>query len=253
MASQTFKRLDAVFGYWDLRPREIVEPYNATPKNVPVAITGDPGGEVVFSSTHPGVARVEDGSLFYGINPGAAIITAEVVVDDAVVSRRYMQVDVCKSAAQTFPTLVPQWQASGYVEETPGGAWHFRYFDEWFDDQGGNIRVTGELSADVDLDHNYTLVFEVWGQIENVLSYSNDTLEVLVNDEVQRRLNPDWDNYGDPSLPYTIDRDVVRVPLSSYTGEQVTIRFVWDTQDEFLQCFDGWFVDKLRLEPEGDR
>lgn len=75
----------------------------------------------------------------------------------------------------------------------------------------------------------------------------------MVNDEVQRRLNPDWDNYEDPSLPYTIGRDVVRVPLSSYTGEHVTIRFVWDTQDEFLQRFDGWFVDKLRLEPEGDR
>ena len=72
-------------------------------------------------------------------------------------------------------------------------------------------------------------------------------------DEVQRRLNPDWDIFGDPQNPYVIARDVIRVPLSSYTGEQVTIRFVWDTQDECLQRFDGWFVDKLRLEPEGDR
>lgn len=253
MASQTLRSPDTAFRYWELRPHEIIEPYNGTTKIVPVAIMGDPGGEVVFSSTHPNVARVEDGSIHYGINPGAAIIMAEIVVDDAVISRRYMQADIYKSSAQTFPTLVPQWQASGYVDKTPEGAWHFRYFDEWFDDQDGNIRVTGELSAVVDLDHNYTLVFEAWGQIESFLSHSRDTLEVLVNDEVQRRLNPDWDTYGDPQNPFVVGRDVFRVPLSSYTGEQVTLRFVWDTQDESLQRFEGWFVDKLRLEPEGDR
>lgn len=233
-----------------MRPREIVEPHDGTAKSVPVAIIGNPGGEVVFSSTHPSAVWIEDGSLHYGASPCAAVIIAEVTRDGAVVSRRYLQVDVCKTA-QTLPTLVPQWQASGYVEETSEGAWHFRYFNEWFDDEDGNIRVTGELSAVVDLDHNYTLVFEAWGQIESFLSYSRDTLEIWVNDEVQRRLNPDWDNYGDPQSPYVIGRDVFRVPLSSYTGEQVTIRFVWDTQDECLQRFDGWFVDKLRLEPEG--
>ena len=90
MANPTSRSLDTAFGYWDLRPHEITEPYDATPKTVPVAITGDPGGEVVFSSTHPDVARIEDGSLHYGLNPGAAMIIAEAVVDDAVISRRYL-------------------------------------------------------------------------------------------------------------------------------------------------------------------
>jgi len=252
MVNPTSQSPEMPFSYWNLRPREIVELYNATSKSVPLALLGDPGGEVVFTSTNPGVATVDGGLLRYGTNPGAAVIIAEATNEGQVISRRYMQVDIFRSTTTpSAPKL--DWQPSGYVDLVDDGMWRFRYFDEWYDSNGGNIRVTGELSSVVTLDRDYSLVFEVWGQIESVHSHNHDTLEVWIDDECLRRLNPDVDTFGDPRFPYVVARDEIRIDLSGYTGPQWTLRFKWDTQDETLQRFDGWYVEKIRLEPNGGR
>lgn len=234
--------------YWDVRPRVIDELFDGEAKIVPVEIVGEPDGDVAFSTTSTEVARIENGRLTFGSVAGAAIIIAEASRDGMVFSRRYLQVDVRRPSAEEIPT---EWTPTGYVELLPDGTWHFYYFSDWYDQYGDNIRVTGDLACAVTLDRDYSLVFDVWGEIESVDGHEMDTLELFVNEQLVRRFNPTEDINGTPFEPYVIPRRTESIDLSEYTGQTVTLCFHWDTRDALYQKFDGWFVKDIRLVPNG--
>ena len=232
--------------YWDVRPSRITQLFSGEAATVPLEVVGDPGGVVTLLSTDVQVASVDDGCVTYGGVPGAAVIVAEAVADGAVVSRRYVQVDVWKPEAGSIP--LDNWTATGYVEQMPDGTWHFYYFSDWYDDYGGNIRVTGEITCPVTLDRAYSLVFDVWGEIESVDGHEMDRLDLYVGDEFVARFNPTEDINGTPFRPYVIPRRTESVDLSAYTGQVVELKLRWDTVDTLYQMFDGWFVTDIRLE-----
>ena len=186
--------------FWEVSPSMVREPYREVEQTVPLSILGEPGGELLFQSAHPDIARVENGLLRFGTIPGATVIIIEAVADGEVRSRRYIQVDIERPA----PAAVLDWQPSGYVERLPDGTWHFYYFSGWFDEGGSNIRVTGELSTSVHLDRDYLLRFDVWGEIESVDGPWYDTLEFYVNWSFMKRFNPTVDINGAPLQPYPI-------------------------------------------------
>lgn len=233
--------------FWEISPSMVREPYREVEQAVPVRIVGDPLGEVSFQSTHPDIARVEEGMLRFGATPGATVVTAEALLDGQVYSRRYIQVDVERPA----PSAVLDWQASGNVERLPDGTWHFYYFSGWFDEDGSNIRATGELSTPVFLDRDYLLRFDVWGEIESVDGTDFDRLELYVDWWFMRRFNPTVDINGEPLQPYPIPRRTEIVNLSQFTGNTVNLRFLWDTGDGLYQKFDGWFLADVQLIPMG--
>jgi len=137
------------------------------------------------------------------------------------------------------------------VERLPDGTWHFYYFSGWFDEGGSNIRVTGELSTSVNLDRDYLLRFDVWGEIESVDGPWYDTLEFYVNWSFMKQFNPTVDINGAPLQPYPIPRRTETVDLSAFTGQTVNLRFLWDTHDGLYQQFDGWFLAGIELIPIG--
>lgn len=233
--------------FWEIAPSMVREPYREIEQAVPVRIVGDPLGEVSFQSTHPDIARVEEGVLRFGATPGATVVTAEALLDGQVHSRRYIQVDIERSA----PSAVLDWQASGNVERLPDGTWHFYYFSGWFDEDGSNIRATGELLTPVFLDRDYLLRFDVWGEIESVDGPGFDRLELYVDWWFMRRFNPTVDINGEPLQPYPIPRRTEIVDLSQFTGNTVNLRFLWDTGDGLYQKFDGWFLADVQLIPMG--
>jgi len=233
--------------FWEISPSMVREPYREVEQTVPLSILGEPGGELLFQSAHPDIARVENGLLRFGTIPGATVIIIEAVADGEVRSRRYIQVDIERPA----PAAVLDWQPSGYVERLPDGTWHFYYFSGWFDEGGSNIRVTGELSTSVHLDRDYLLRFDVWGEIESVDGPWYDTLEFYVNWSFMKRFNPTVDINGAPLQPYPIPRRTETVDLSAFTGQTVNLRFLWDTHDGLFQQFDGWFLAGIELIPIG--
>jgi len=233
--------------FWEIAPSMVHEPYREVEQAVLVKIVGEPGGEVLFQSAHPEIARVEGGFLRFGAAPGATVISAEVLTEGVVRSRRYIHVNVERlSQAASL-----DWQPSGYVEQLPDGIWHFYYFSGWFDEDGSNIRASGELSTPVHLDRDYLLRFDVWGEIESVDGPGYDTLELYVDWSFMRRFNPTIDINGDPLQPYPIPRRTETVDLSAFTGQTVNLRFLWDTHDGLYQQFDGWFVTDIELIPLG--
>lgn len=240
---ETCPRVD----YWDLAPSLIREPFREAGKSVPVSILGDPGGDVVFQSAHPDIAQVEDGHLRYGSVPGATVITAESFRDGQTRSLRHIQVDI-ERVAQAGDL---EWQPSGYVDQLPGGIWHFHYFTGWYDEDGSNIQVTGELSATTHLDRDYLLRFDIWGEIESVDGPWFDVLELHVDGVFIKQFNPTEDLDGDPLQPYPIPRRTETIDLSDFTGGDVVLRFMWDTGDNLYQRFDGWFVSDIGLIPMG--
>lgn len=233
--------------FWEITPSTVREPFREIEQAVPVRVVGDPPGEVVFQSAHPDIARVEDGMLHYGVTPGATVLTAEALLDGHVYSRRYIQVDVERPALSS----VLDWQASGNVERLPDGTWHFYYFSGWFEEDGSNIRATGELSTPVFLNRDYLLRFDVWGEIESVDGTEFDRLELYVDWRFMRRFNPTVDIDGEPLQPYPIPRRTEFVDLSQFTGNNVNLRFLWDTSDGLYQKFDGWFLADIQLIPIG--
>lgn len=240
-----------VIPYWDVRPRQIVLPYDQVAKSFPVDILGAPGGDLVFSSTDPSIAFVSDGQLTCGANAGAAVIVVEAVQEGAVVSRRYVQVDIGTQAQQPVaPPAIREIVPSGYVEELPDGVWHFKYFTDWFDQWGCNIRVQGELAIVLDLDKHYRLYFDVWGEIESMAARNHDTLDLYFNNTWKRDFNPTTPViYPAWNQPYVIPRRTEWVDLWEFIGRSVTVRFVWDTKDALYQMFDGWYVGNIRLAP----
>lgn len=245
MATASSFPSDLAVPYWDVAPSLVREPYRETLESVRLSVLGDPGGEVSFVSTNPDVARVEGGVLHFGGTPGAAVITAEAVREGAVRSRRYIQVDVVRETRAGGL----DWQPSGYVEQLPDGTWHFYYFSGWYDEDGSNIRVTGELAAEVFLDRGYLLRFDVWGEIESVDAPWYDTLELYVDWSFMRRFNPSEDVNGGALEPYVVPRRTEIVDLSMFTGRTVRLRFLWDTRDGLFQKFEGWFVSGVELVP----
>ena len=238
------------FPYWDVRPRQIKQAYDQATNSVPVEILGDPDGEVVFTTTEPTISAVSNGVLTYGATAGAAVIVAESVKDGIVTSRRYIQVDIgtekeIPPAKPAIREIVP----SGYVEELPDGVWHFKYFTDWFDQWGCNIRVTGELAVTLDLDKHYWFCFDVWGEIESMAAHNHDTLDVYFGTRWKRNMNPPPVIYPAWNQPCVIPRRTERFDLWEYTGRSVTIRLVWDTRDALYQMFDGWYVGDIRLTP----
>lgn len=233
--------------FWEIAPSMVREPYREVEHAIPVKIIGDPLGEVLFQSAHPEIARVEEGLLCFGAAPGATVVTAEAFLDGQVYSRRYIQVDVERST----PAAILNWQASGDVERLPDGNWHFYYFSGWYEEDGSNIRATGELSTPVFLDRDYLLRFDVWGEIESVDGPGFDRLELYVDWSFMRRFNPTIDINGEPLQPYPIPRRTESVDLSQFTGNTVNLRFLWDTGDGLYQKFDGWFLADVQLIPLG--
>lgn len=238
------------FGYWDVRPRHIIQPYDRVAKSVPLEILGSPGGLVGFTTTEPTIAVVSGGALTYGAKAGAAVIVAEAVSDGITVSRRYVQVEV--GTQQELPPAPPPIREivpSGYVEELPDGVWHFKYFTDWFDGWGCNIRVRGELAITLDLDKHYRLRFDVWGAIESMGAHNHDTLDLYFNDQWKRNFNPPYVIYPAWNQPCVIPRRTESIDLWEFIGRSVTVRFVWDTQDHLYQMFDGWYVGNIELTP----
>ncbi len=240
--------------YWDIRPRGIVQPYDQVAKSVVVDILGQPEGDIVFSSTDATIAGVSDGMLSYGGRAGAAVIVAEAIRDGAVVSRRYIQVDVQAPKQQTPPTgpVIRDITPTGYVEQMPDGTWHFKYFTDWFDQWGSNIWVKGELAVTIDLDAHYWLAFDVWGAIESFGAHNHDTLDLYLGDRWRRNFNPPPVIYPAWDQPCVIPRRTERVDLWDYIGRSVTVRFVWNTQDHLYQMFDGWYVGNIRIIRPGE-
>lgn len=234
--------------YWDVRPHGIDELFDGEAKTVPVEIVGEPGGDVALSTTSEEIAMIENEQITFGAVAGAAVIIAEASREGTVFSRRYMQVDVKHPSAEEIPT---EWTPTGYVELLPDGTWHFYYFSDWYDQYGDNIRVTGDLVCAITLERNYSLVFDVWGEIESVDGHEMDTLELFVDDQLVRRFNPTEDINGTPFEPYVIPRRTESIDMSDYTGQTAILRFHWDTRDALYQKFDGWFVKDIRLVPIG--
>jgi len=237
--------------YWDVRPTRIVMPYDQTAKSLPVEILGAPDGDVVFTSTDPTIAAVSDGVLIFGAKAGAAVVVVEAIRDGIAFSRRYVQVDVRRPKTANAPEIPTEWTPADYVEQLPDGTWHFYYFSDWYDQYGGNIRVTGDLTCAVTLDRDCSLIFDVWGEIESVDGHKMDTLDLLVDDQFVRRFNPTEDINGTPFRPYVIPKRTESIDLSQYTGETVTLHLRWDSRDALYQKFDGWFVQDIRLVPNG--
>lgn len=239
--------------YWDIRPRSIVQPFDQAAKSVLMEVVGNPCGEVSFSSTNAGIAGVSNGVLTYGQTPGAAVVIAEAVRDGAVISRRYLQVDVQapKSNKQPGSELITDVATNGYVEELPDGIWHFKYFTDWFDEWGSNIRVQGELALTLELDKHYWLYFDVWGVIESFGAHNHDCLDLYFNSTWKRNFNPQPVIYPAWNLPCVIPRRTEWIDLWEFIGRSDTVRFVWDTKDAYYQMFDGWYVGNIRIVPPG--
>jgi len=239
--------------YWDIRPRSIVQPYDQVAKSVVLEVVGSPDGDVGFSSTDPAIAGFSDGILSYGGIAGAAVVVAEAVRDGIVTSRRYLQVDVqvSRTSTPTEPQLITDITTTGYVEELPGDVWHFKYFTDWFDQWGCNIRVQGELAITLELDRHYWLYFDVWGAIESFGAHNHDTLDLYLNDRWKRNFNPPPVIYPAWDLPCVIERRTAWVDLWEYIGRSVIVRFKWDTRDALYQMFDGWYVGNIRIVPPG--
>ena len=236
------------FPYWDVRPRLIAQPFDQVAKSTPIDILGSPGGDVLFATTEPTIAAVTGGLLTYGSNAGAAVIVAEAIREGVVVSRRYVQVEIGLEQQQA-PAKPPirQIVPSGYVEELPDGVWHFKYFTDWFDQWGCNIRVQGELAITLDLDKHYWLSFDVWGAIESIAAHNHDCLDLYFNDTWKRNFNPPYVIYPAWNQPCVIPRRTERIDLWEFIGRSVTVRFLWDTKDALYQMFDGWYVGNIRL------
>ncbi|MBI2842757.1 MAG: hypothetical protein HYX78_05095 [Armatimonadetes bacterium] len=238
------------FPYWDVRPRLIVQPYDQVAKSVPLEILGSPDGEVGFTTTEPTIAAVSGGVLTYGAKAGAAVIVAEAISDGIAASRRYVQVEVGTQQEQPpAPPPIRQIVPSGYVEELPDGVRHFKYFTDWFDEWGCNIRVQGELAITLDLDKHYRLRFDVWGEIESMAAHNHDTLDLYFNDRWKRNFNPSPVIYPAWNQPCVIPRRTEWIDLWEFIGRSVTVRFVWDTRDHLYQMFDGWYVGNIELTP----
>ncbi len=238
------------FGYWDVRPRHIAGPFDQVAKSVPLEILGTPDGEVGFTTTDASIAVVSNGVLTYGAEAGAAVIVAESVRDGIAVSRRYVQVEVgTQRELPPAPPPIREIVPSGYVEELPDGVWHFKYFTDWFDEWGSNIRVQGELAITLDLDKHYRLHFDVWGEIESMAAHNHDTLDLYFNDQWKRNFNPSPVLYPAWNQPCVIPMRSEWIDLWEFIGRSVTVRFVWDTQDALYQMFDGWYVGNIKLIP----
>ena len=239
----------ATANYWDIRPRSIVQPFSQpSAESVPIRVLGDPGGDVILRTTDPVIATVDSGVLSYGSVPGAAVIVAEAVVDGTVVSRRYLQVDLYREGPPNSP--VRQIDLSGYVENFETGVWHFKYFTDWFDQWGCNIRVQGELAITLDCDRHYWMYYDVWGEIESMGAYNHDTLDLYLNNRRIRNFNPSPVIYPAWNQPCAIPRRTEMLDLWEYIGHSVTVRFKWDTKDGLYQMFDGWYVGNIRLVPK---
>ncbi len=238
----------ALAPYWDVKPDLVRTPFGGgdSARSLPLSILGDPGGELYFESSDRMVAQVIDGSLEYGLNPGAAVVTVESMREGMAASRRYVQVEIFTPDQDGGEE---GWTASGYVERLGEETWHFYYFSDWYDEYGSNVRVSGELSRPVFLDKDYLLVFDVWGEIESSAPATYDLLEFYVGNDYIKQFNPDEGSGGEPLEPYLIPRRVEHIDLSAFTGRSVTLRFVWDTLDEGFQKFDGWFVSNLEMIP----
>jgi hypothetical protein len=236
------------FEYWDVRPRHIVQPYDQVAKSVPLEILGSPGGDVGFRTTEPTIAAVSGGALTYGAKAGAAVIVAEAMSGGIIMSRRYVQVEVgIEQQLPPAPPPIREIVPSGYVEELPDEVWHFKYFTDWFDEWGSNIRVQGELAITLDLDKHYWLAFDVWGEIESMAAHNHDCLDLYFNNTWKRNFNPPYVIYPAWNQPCVISRRTERVDLWEFIGRSVTVRFVWDTKDALYQMFDGWYVGNIRL------
>lgn len=237
-----------VIPFWDVRPSQIKLPYDQVTKSFAIDILGAPDGDVVFRSTDPSIAAVSDGMLTCGATAGAAVIIVETVRNGAVVSRRYVQIDIGTEEQQPVaPPAIREIVPSGYVEELPDGVWHFKYFTDWFDQWGCNIRVQGELAVELDLDKHYWIAFDVWGEIESMAAHNHDCLDLYFNSTWKRNFNPPYVIYPAWDQPCVIPRRTERVDLWEFIGRSVTVRFVWDTKDALYQMFDGWYVGNIRL------
>ena len=235
------------FGYWDIRPRAIIHPYDQRAKSLPLEIVGDPAGEVSFYSSDANIAGVSNGVMNYGSLPGAAVIVAEAARGGLVVSRRYLQVDIYREQG---PSVIRDITETGYVERLDGKIWHFKYFTDWFDQWGCNIRVQGELALTLELDRHYWMYFDVWGEIESFGAHNHDSLDLYLNDTWKRNFNPPPVIYPAWNQPCVIPVRTEWIDLWEFIGRSVTVRFKWDTQDALYQMFDGWYVGNIRLVPK---
>lgn len=238
---------EAAVTYWDIRPQAIVHPYDQQAKTVQLDVVGSPEGEILLYSSNTEIAAVSSGVLTYGSLPGAAVIVAEALRDGAVVSRRYLQVDVYREQAASVVRGITE---TGYVEKLDGGVWHFKYFTDWFDEWGCNIRVQGELALTLDLDRHYWMYFDVWGAIESFGAHNHDCLDLYLDDKWKRNFNPSPVIYPAWDQPCVVPRRTEWIDLWEYIGRSVTVRFVWDTKDALYQMFDGWYVGSIRLVPK---
>ena len=73
-------------------------------------------------------------------------------------------------------------------------------------------------------------------------------------------LNPAADVDGPCADPYTSGGNnvaavwvLVNVDLAAYANQAVSIRWLFDTEDELYNKFEGWFVDDISIGPLGSK
>ena len=83
---------DEIPRYWDVAPKQVRISQNDEGVSIPIAVRGDPKGEIFFESADHRIARIDEGRLVCGEEVGATLI---VVYDsEARDSARYIHVEI---------------------------------------------------------------------------------------------------------------------------------------------------------------
>ncbi|MCS6990183.1 MAG: carboxypeptidase regulatory-like domain-containing protein [Chloroherpetonaceae bacterium] len=179
-----------------------------------------------------------------------------------------------------YVKLAPNDNSNAAIPQAFGGEFAFWYGQDSTGSFIGRLRLpqdslsggtsaaphSGELTSPVinlAADSVATLSFWTWFEIESVNPNASgyDIMEVIVvrsngSTVSLGRLNPFVDPIAENrrALPFTSggfnQRPVWRLEefdLSQFAGQQIRIRFKFDTRDELYNGFRGWFIDNVRV------
>ncbi len=145
------------------------------------------------------------------------------------------------------------WSTSGLwhkVEESDQyGDSNSQTHSMWYgQDSTGNYdtgsQTTGALSKTVDLSGatQAELIFHHWYETESYDDGSYDRLKVTVDGQEVYYRDSSYDNVGS-------ENDYVKegIDISDHTGQEVEIRFVFDSLDGYNNGYRGWYIDDVKV------
>lgn len=206
--------------------------------SVPQTVTLPPNKSVSFVLGKPDISVSPSSLLLTSVEYLGAIGKLTVTnAGDATLSGSF--------ATPTTWTASGLWHATNY-RSVDGESWYYGQESTRNYDTGSTN--SGALETTVLVPVNApTLTFREWRQTEGSYSYDVSLVQVAPvgsSDLVSIR-EPVWSTVYQ-SL-WQGDWNAVTVDLSAYAGQQVALRFYFNTGDSAANYYEGWYIDDVRI------